>query len=65
MNVRNTLIEMNLQREEFEALSKLIQNFEAHNLVPIVDDDYPEIRHRYEVALQNFLKACKANGRTM
>lgn len=48
---------------EFEALNKLGKAFIA--LPPIVDDDYPEARYKYECALDGFLRAAKANGRVV
>lgn len=51
------------QNKEFDALRELQEQFRRLCLTPVVDDDYPEIRHYYESALRNFLKACAANGR--
>jgi hypothetical protein len=56
---------MKLQRAEFDAADNLASAIRAHGMTPIVDDDYPEVRHRYESALREFLSACKANGRTL
>lgn len=56
---------MKLQSAEFDAAEELMDAIRAHGLTPVVDDDYPEVRHRYESALKRFLAACKANGRTM
>jgi NTP pyrophosphatase (non-canonical NTP hydrolase) len=49
------------QGKEFDALADLAARFRS--LPPVVDDDYPECRHRYEGALRAFLAACVANGR--
>lgn len=54
---------MKLQRAEFDAAEELANAIRAHGMTPVVDDDYPEVRHRYEGALRTFLKACEANGR--
>jgi hypothetical protein len=51
------------QNAEFEALDKLMDAARAHNATPVVDDDYPAVRHRYEGALADFIKAMKANQR--
>jgi hypothetical protein len=56
---------MKLQRAEFDAADNLANAIRAHGMTPVVDDDYPEVRQRYEDALREFLSACKANGRTM
>jgi hypothetical protein len=52
---------INDQAGEFEALRKLISAFRA--LPPIVDDDYPKMRHYYESAINAFLRAARNNGR--
>lgn len=49
------------QRDEFDALSKLIVHY--NNLPAVVDDDYPEMRHHYESAMKDFVKALRDNGR--
>lgn len=54
---------MDLQRLEFEAADTLATQIERLNNTPIVDDDYPMVRHHYEGALQAFIKAIRANGR--
>lgn len=51
------------QSEEFESLSELARQWERLQGTAIVDDDYPEIRHCYETALKQFLRACAENGR--
>mgnify|MGYP001159308424 FL=1 len=47
------------QRKEFDALDELIKAYK--NLPAIVDDDYPECRHVYEIKIREFLEACKVN----
>lgn len=54
---------MALQSAEFDAMEKLAAAWRALTMTPIVDDDYPQVRHHYEGALGAFLTACKANGR--
>lgn len=50
-----------LQNAEFDALEKLIKAYDTLCKVPVVDNDYPEVRHYYESALRNFIDALKAN----
>jgi hypothetical protein len=50
---------LELQRLEFDALDRLMVAY--NRMPPVVDDDYPEARHRYEGALTDFLTACKNN----
>src|ERR1700739_3058699 len=52
---------MQAQKEEFNALIKLWQAYKA--MPAVVDDDYPEYRHYYEKALQEFIEAIIVNGR--
>lgn len=52
---------MDLQNAEFDALRKLRTAFDYLCRVPIVDDYYPEVRHRYECALDEFLTATLRN----
>jgi len=49
------------QRKEFEAVSYLIRCY--NQLPPIVDDDYPEMRHYYESAVFALIRALRENGR--
>lgn len=51
------------QNGEFDALTALSKRWDILRNVPVVDDDYPAQRHRYEVALQKFIEALKTNGR--
>lgn len=53
------------QKEEFDACVELTKQFRRLEITPIVDDDYPEVRHCYEGALRAFLRACVANGRAL
>lgn len=54
---------MKLQSAEFDALTKLCASYKVLQSTPIVDDDYPEMRHYYESALQGFIRALRDNGR--
>jgi hypothetical protein len=54
-----------LQSDEFDAVRDLAKEYKVITQTAVVDDDYPEVRFRYEVALQRLLTACKANRRTM
>jgi len=52
---------MKKQSTEFDAVVSLAA---AYGRLPaVVDDDYPEMRHHYESALQTLIKALKNNGR--
>lgn len=51
------------QRAEFDAADEFARQLRRHNQTPIVDDDYPEVRHCYERALAQLIAAMKANGR--
>jgi hypothetical protein len=54
---------MERQRAEFDAANNFAKALKRHNQTPVVDDDYPEARHRYESALSNLIDAMKNNGR--
>lgn len=53
------------QRVEFDHAAELAEQYRRITMTPIVDDDYPEVRSRYEGAVYNFLRACVDNGRTL
>ena len=53
---------IDLQNAEFDTLTKLAERWGTLKQVPVVDDDYPAYRHRYEGALRDFLAAVNANG---
>jgi protoporphyrinogen oxidase len=55
--------DMKLQRAEFDAADEFAKRLRALNQTPIVDDDYPAVRHRYESALAQLIAGMKANGR--
>lgn len=52
---------MKTQKAEFEAMYKLSNAFRS--LPAVVDDDYPEMRERYESTLHEFIEAMRQNGR--
>jgi NTP pyrophosphatase (non-canonical NTP hydrolase) len=49
------------QLAEFDAVFELVKAYDA--LPPIVDDNYPQCRSRYEGAMNRLLSAARANGR--
>lgn len=49
------------QNKEFDAVAELAKRYEALTRVAIVDDYYPEVRHRYEAAMQDALDAIAKN----
>lgn len=49
------------QTREFDALVALTKAYNA--MPPVVDDDYPEMRFRYEAALREFIFALEDNDR--
>ncbi len=51
------------QSAEFDAVALLLQAYRNITITPVVDDDYPEVRHRYESALSNLIKALRENNR--
>lgn len=51
------------QNKEFDALTELSKRWESLRRIAVVDDDYPEYRHRYEGALKDFIRAVRENGR--
>lgn len=54
---------MKMQSAEFDAADRFSKALHAHNMTAVVDDDYPEVRHRYESTLAGLLEAMTANGR--
>lgn len=51
------------QNAEFSALTELSKRWGELRDVAVVDDGYPEARHRYEGALRDFVRALDENGR--
>lgn len=60
-DVEKIIEQIDRQNAEFEALQKLCQEREALMRVPIVDDEYPEARHRYDSARMAFLDVVVKN----
>ncbi len=58
-----TIDRIALQRAEFDAFDVAVAKYHALCNTPIVDDDYPQVRHYFEGALASFIKAMIANGR--
>lgn len=58
-----TNVRFSLQNAEFDALTKLAEAWRILQHVAVVDDDYPDYRHKYEQALRAFIAAWLANGR--
>ena len=56
---------MTTQGDEFEAVDRLAQQWKRIQLTPVVDNDYPAVRHDYDSAVQAAIRAFKANGRSM
>jgi len=50
-----------LQNAEFDAMDALIKSYKRCVDTPVVDDDYPEMRHYYESSLKDFIDALKNN----
>lgn len=61
MDIQDYIKALEPQKNEFDRLDDLIKAYQ--NLPAIVDDDYPLMRGRYEVALKNFIQAIRNNGR--
>lgn len=51
------------QRKEFQAGDQLAKQLRRLSFTPVVDNDYPEVRHDYETALSSLIDAMKENGR--
>lgn len=54
---------MATQRAEFDAVEELVKQDRRLRMTPIVDDDYPSVRHDWESALAEVISAMKKNGR--
>lgn len=52
-----------LQNAEFSALTALAKQWDRLRMTPVVDDDYPRVRHDYEAALKVFVDAYNTNRR--
>jgi NTP pyrophosphatase (non-canonical NTP hydrolase) len=60
-SMKDTLARMKPQSDEFDAAQEFARAL--RNLPAIVDDDYPEMRHYYERAVQHLIRAFIGNGR--
>ena len=56
---------IDLQNDEFNAVRELSKQMRRVELTPPIDDDYPEVRHDYEGAVRQAMKAFVANGRKL
>lgn len=54
---------MESQRKEFDAAESFAQQLSRLQMTPVIDDDYPQVRHEYEGALAAFIESMKENGR--
>jgi hypothetical protein len=54
---------LELQNAEFDALTRLAEQWQTLRNVAVVEDDYPYFRHKYESALKTFIDAIRKNGR--
>jgi hypothetical protein len=54
-----------LQNVEFRAARAMCQALHIHDTVAVVDDGYPEVRHKYESTVKTLLDAFRANGRIL
>lgn len=52
---------LKLQKAEFVAADALRVAIRDHEATPVVDDDYPRVRHLYERSVRGFLRALFAN----
>jgi hypothetical protein len=55
--------QMKAQSDEFDAVERLSKCYRNIQMTPIVDDDYPEVRHYYESAIHDLIDKLRANGR--
>lgn len=60
----STMKRIALQNAEFDAVAELSKQHGRIQLTPVVDDDYPSVRHDYEFAVGRVIDAFKRNGRT-
>lgn len=51
------------QNAEFDACAQLADAWHMLKRVTVVDDDYPQYRQKYEIALLTFIAAIYRNGR--
>lgn len=63
LDIKKILKELDKQNKEFDAVEALAKAYKNITLVPVVDDDYPEVRHIYESCVKTIIDAFKLNGR--
>lgn len=51
------------QKDEFDAIAKLVEQYHRITLTPIVDGDYPEFWLGYRCAIRDLIGVVKVNGR--
>lgn len=51
------------QTREFEAVANLSRHYAEITYTSVVDDDYGEVRHKYESALAVLIEQMRKNGR--
>lgn len=54
---------IDIQNREFDAVASLAKKYDLLCGIPVVDNDYPEYRSRYEASVRSLIKAFKDNGR--
>jgi hypothetical protein len=54
---------IDLQNAEFDAAGAVCKALAVVLSVAVVDDEYPEVRHKYDSAVRSFIDALRANGR--
>lgn len=54
-----------LMRKEIDAGVEYAEALRRMNATPIVDDDYPEMRFRYNSAARRLIDAFRANGKLL
>lgn len=52
-----------LMNAELDAGIEYAKQLRRHNMTPVVDDDYPQVRFEYDQACRALIDAFKANGR--
>lgn len=63
VDLKQTRRLIKMQNKEFDAADAFAKTLKAHNNTSVVDDNYPNVRFRYELALTNLLEAMKENNR--
>jgi len=63
MNAKKIMRTMVSQSNEIAAAAALAKQVRRLEMTAVVDDDFPEVKHAYEGALADLIRAMKANGR--